>query len=956
MSAHDSNDDFWRGKARALLWPSPFYRPHATSQDEDEQNRLDTLTALLGAPDDGERRLLDRCRRDAQDATQSFDEQGLPERRPEMLALLHPLSAVELGRHARKDFYASEDKLLEAPELHADHWDADRYRALWYRVMHEQPFPGSTVVRDHSVQAYRTLCTALYGARWSGPPLPEEMGNDQQAALLYLHVGPVQKFIRTSRRMHDFWMASFTLGYLTFQGARALAEELGPDAVVMPDLASLPLAKKILFGHSVEPTELLRSSLANKVLAVVPWKQAQGLAERAAARIRKSWTEMAEGAKGALTAAAEHAGLAEALGTAELWHGWEAQIDAHLEIEAVVQPWPTRRDEMRVLAERLPVHGEQAWWRDESIQDGEQRTGFAYGALFDRCHRLRASMSGSAPPAHVPGDHRPKCSQTGEHEQMGPTVDAWTQFSVSRKFFEQLSEALSGYDARSRSDTDTVAPRAGAAEPPEYSFQITRGEGLSAVALTKRLAPMAFYGTTAAELGIEWRKLDERPHLRFPAVVTIAAAPLMYCLHNHRRLLEQLTKDERERHDCQRNLDQAIPAWQAKLKDLQRTDCLDFTPPGNLLPGLDPEIGRDDRVIDHDGQWFYESTYVPTTAWQNRYHGNSKKEDEKKRLVERMPEARSRFLAMSEALGMKASPYYAMIVLDGDHMGKWLTGRHEGTPRLGAVLPQEVRAQIPAERLDKPRPLFPALHAELSQRLGKLSQAVHKVVENYLGRVIYSGGDDVVAFVPVATALRCLRAIEREIQKNDHLGDRVTVSAGLAVVHMRSPMSRALELARGAESKAKVERDRFVVAVDRRSGETLEVVLPWRIDTPEIDVIEAVIEVLMGARDEDGHPLARTDVAYRLAQEAPALAGLPDDMFFPAVCARIEGLLAGTKGPAPKVRLVRALLEYGMNPPGDHRAALRRVIDVLLVIRFLLSEEHGIPTGMLLKELQNRHG
>src|SRR5690606_34775575 len=96
-------------------------------------------------------------------------------------------------------------------------------------------------------------------------------------------------------------------------------------------------------------------------------------------------------------------------------------------------------------------------------------------------HRAMAAHRVDVRPAVVEGDYRPKCSQTGEHEQMGPKASKpRDQLRLSRDFFTALSHSVD-------ENLDETSPN--------DSFQLNRGEGLSAVALTKRFAAELFYGS-----------------------------------------------------------------------------------------------------------------------------------------------------------------------------------------------------------------------------------------------------------------------------------------------------------------------------------------------------------------------------------------------------------------------------------------------------------------------------
>ncbi len=94
-----------------------------------------------------------------------------------------------------------------------------------------------------------------------------------------------------------------------------------------------------------------------------------------------------------------------------------------------------------------------------------------------------------------------------------------------------------------------------------------------------------------------------------------------------------------------------------------------------------------------------------------------------------------------------------------------------------------------SELTDEKRQPYPALGADLSRRLGKLAtETFLEIVEQEcLGRVVYGGGDDLLAFLPLQTALHCMNRLNQTVQSVEHLGSKVTLSMGLRIMHCRDP-------------------------------------------------------------------------------------------------------------------------------------------------------------------------
>lgn len=129
-------------------------------------------------------------------------------------------------------------------------------------------------------------------------------------------------------------------------------------------------------------------------------------------------------------------------------------------------------------------------------------------------------------------------------------------------------------------------------------------------------------------------------------------------------------------------------------------------------------------------------------------------------------------------------------------------------------------------------------HRKFSEQLAEFASAVKTIVEAHEGCLIYSGGDDVLACLPLHLALKCAKKLRDDFAAKMSavcIGAKPTFSAGLAIVHHREALSDGLELAKGAERAAKNRygRDALAVILSKRSGSDLtvggrwDVFLPW---------------------------------------------------------------------------------------------------------------------------------
>lgn len=146
----------------------------------------------------------------------------------------------------------------------------------------------------------------------------------------------------------------------------------------------------------------------------------------------------------------------------------------------------------------------------------------------------------------------------------------------------------------------------------------------------------------------------------------------------------------------------------------------------------------------------------------------------------------------------RPSPYYALIRADGDSMGEVINGQTEESK-----------------------------HRELSKALSEFAGEVKKIInDDHNGLLIFSGGDDVLAYLPVDMALSCAHALEKKFKEK--LGEYKTVdgkqaslSVGVVIAHHLDPLSDVLKLAKEAERTAKegvAGKNGLAVTLSKRSG------------------------------------------------------------------------------------------------------------------------------------------
>jgi CRISPR-associated protein Cmr2 len=146
----------------------------------------------------------------------------------------------------------------------------------------------------------------------------------------------------------------------------------------------------------------------------------------------------------------------------------------------------------------------------------------------------------------------------------------------------------------------------------------------------------------------------------------------------------------------------------------------------------------------------------------------------------------------TKAAGDLAGGYFAVLAFDGDKMG---------------------------ERIHHLRSA--AEHTEFSRKLTTFAlEKVRPIIERHDGRVIYAGGDDVLALLPADMAMNCAEELQTEFFATT--GCRA--SAGIAIAKYKNPLQDVVRAAQAAEKRAKQKLGRSAVAITlvKGSGETIE--------------------------------------------------------------------------------------------------------------------------------------
>ena len=111
-------------------------------------------------------------------------------------------------------------------------------------------------------------------------------------------------------------------------------------------------------------------------------------------------------------------------------------------------------------------------------------------------------------------------------------------------------------------------------------------------------------------------------------------------------------------------------------------------------------------------------------------------------------------------------PYLAVVHLDGDKLGTWLSGQHPRTPSFMDMfhpkLHEPLKGLLDASALHRPRRVTPAVHAALSGACAAFSGVAAPLTvegEGLCGHLVYAGGDDALLLAPAEEVVELVRRL-----------------------------------------------------------------------------------------------------------------------------------------------------------------------------------------------------
>jgi|GEM_PF-1060776 CRISPR-associated protein Cmr2 len=707
--------------------------------------------------------------------------------------------------------------------------------------------PAYTLSPDHTLFDHADATSAIYGAECNG----------RKPVLLLFKLNPVQKFIANSRKEKDLWAASHILAALTFSAICAIVEKFGPDAVIYPHLRSNPFFRAWIFSKGIhdskpEPKTLSAATVPNKFFAIVGIENEGELDE-----LEK---EVSENVNGMLEELFDSV-------WSEVWDGVVAKISKKLEEEIEkcsdekrkislenelkeVLEYRSNKKELHreillshfnstlsflkvpeidlsgdkedayaklkefVKSLNLPkdIERKNLGWLEmlEKVEASDNKPSKydLYSLYYEILLELNAIKSAKfVKPAEPSGF---KCTLCGEHLAIGGESE---QFM--KELWKKIHRELPGY---LRENERLCAMCLVKRFYPKFLRELELFEKIDSkeiVPKTESVSEVAMCKNTKA--GIAWKDIYD--HLR-----------------DEKNLDKLLSGVATEKHE---NLKAKLKELKSLIKKLIANveDQLKKQPYSDVfLKNLHKNFSNEVLYIENLRD---TKSLLDTLGFKTLDSVNI---DESL-----LSEVRDKLSEISRLIEEEPPKYYAILVMDGDEMGKLLSGDKllATANYLHPEVLKKVGDDLKVKAENVKRLVTPAAHAAISKAVMNFAvNHVFEIVESNRGTLIYAGGDDVLALLPVDTALNTAIELADTFSKSWSgweilLGG--TISVGILIVHYRHPLYDALDKARSLLEKAKdLGRNSVAVGLLKRSGSYYEAVANYE----TVSYVKAIAELI----------------------------------------------------------------------------------------------------------------
>lgn len=303
------------------------------------------------------------------------------------------------------------------------------------------------------------------------------------------------------------------------------------------------------------------------------------------------------------------------------------------------------------------------------------------------------------------------------------------------------------------------------------SYQLNEKERLSSIGLIKRLYPLV------AKESLGWKFPASAVH--FPSTYHLSACPW-------------IVKAMREQ-----------PATAYVYGELAEKYKLQTTQAEVNFPSIASEV-KNNHVMQSfaqiEGRHLYPHTLAKELDRDEVCHLSGEHKEELQKGLSHL----------IQALKGEPQTYYALLLMDGDQLGKLLQADKGSQSQRGR---------------------------QISQSLARFTNGLADRVNTLDGVTVYAGGDDVLALLPMEQALPTAVSLQEKYKQSfkpirEKMKENPTISASIVYAHFHAPLQDVVQHAHyllDYIAKEQSGRDSLAVGTWRRSGANLVWSAPWEI-------------------------------------------------------------------------------------------------------------------------------
>ncbi len=748
--------------------------------------------------------------------------------------------AGKSGEQRKQYLQGEEQKILDS--IPANIRDGDARQLFWWlwrclpvaacRQFGDDPslllMPAETRLPDGSIWSHSSMTAALAGAmigydttmaEFQSIRQSRRFANDSEQLWYNVHshpylvsftFTPVQELIKASRKMRDFWAGSWILHYVSAHISWKLAQKYGPDSLLYPSLFDQPLIDLWLLKdypdfktwiHKPPIDSLLTAGFPNVLVLVLPKAKVAAAMQFAEQELKQVWQKLGDDVFTELDQSNWLRGLEQKSPT---WNGW---LDTQWQVYWTGVPIGVEGESLKnakILQDPDTLSQKDVLYAQPWINKLNQHYGLTARKDIDRDKQrqlFKPEEMGLLQAIYASKDRK-----------FSANIGSWWGyiFDTARINLGAVKNARTWQLPTVFSTRSTVSGIGAAVYPSDgndwasekdvkdfwhkpHANLFNGSEQLNATEVIKR----GLHQILPDLLGVQQQDLV----LAYPDLTAGVAGYLNMHGEEERKRYMQACEAVRQNIKTE-NLKSNDSKWGIPWIEAKEQADLKPYPP---------------RLIN--ASWLVEDFNLST---------------------EELPKRRTELESLIKNTYPSNNPtdWYVLAAGDGDGMSDWLKGTNMGNYR--EYIPTALKDKLTIGSkfdnfLDIPKRMGPATHNALSRALLDFSNRLlpYLTQQRYAGRLIYGGGDDVLAYTNlwewdkwVWDVRQCFRGAEDDRAEFDNTGDywrhkqdkppagltnrplftmgqKATISFGITIAHQSTPMAIALEQLWEAEASAK---------------------------------------------------------------------------------------------------------------------------------------------------------